>query len=89
MIETAGHFAYQLPEVFAGFSRSETIIPVEYPTPSSPQAWAAGAPLLGLRTLLGLDVFDGALRSSPHLPNAIGRLSLTGVFARGKRWNAP
>jgi hypothetical protein len=37
------------------------------PTASRPQAWAAGPPLLALRTALGLDVVDGTLRIDPHL----------------------
>jgi glycogen debranching enzyme len=54
-------FAYRLPEVFAGFPRDETGVTVEYPSASRPQAWSAGAPLLALRTLLGLDVVDGGI----------------------------
>jgi glycogen debranching enzyme len=54
-------FAYRLPEAFAGFPRDETGVAVEYPSASRPQAWSAGAPLLALRTLLGLDVVDGGI----------------------------
>ena len=46
LVQAAEAFEYRLPEVFAGFSRDETGAPVEYPTASRPQAWAAGAPLL-------------------------------------------
>ena len=55
MLEAADFFNHRLPEAFAGYPRSETHYPVEYPTACSPQAWATGAPLLFLRTLLGLD----------------------------------
>jgi glycogen debranching enzyme len=54
ILDASSHFGYTLPEAFAGFSRSETGFPVRYPTSCSPQAWAAGAPLLLLRTLLGI-----------------------------------
>ena len=46
----------RLPELFAGFERSETEIPVEYGTACEPQAWAAGAPLACLRAV---DAVDG------------------------------
>jgi glycogen debranching enzyme len=89
LIDAAAAFAYRLPEVFAGFSRAETGMPVEYPTASRPQAWAAGAPLLALRTLLGLDVIDGQLRSDPHLPDGLGRVRLKGVPVAERREDAP
>jgi len=76
LIQAADAFEYRLPEVFAGFPRSETGAPVEYPTASRPQAWAAGAPLLALRTALGLDVVDGTLRVDPHLSEGWGQVRL-------------
>ena len=54
MLNAARHFGYQLPEVFAGLRREETSFPIAYPTAARPQAWAAGAPVLLLQTLLGL-----------------------------------
>ena len=53
MTEAAAYFDYRLPEVFAGFPRGRTRMPVVYPTASRPQAWAAGTPIL-------LDAGDGA-----------------------------
>ena len=44
----------QLPELFAGFDRVDQPVPVPYASSCSPQAWAAGAPLLLARALLGL-----------------------------------
>ena len=44
----------RLPELFAGFDKAEQPIPVPYASSCSPQAWAAGAPLLLTRALLGL-----------------------------------
>jgi len=79
LIQAADAFEYRLPEVFAGFSRDETGAPVEYPTASRPQAWAAGAPLLALRTALGLDVVDGALRIDPHLSEGWGQVGLENI----------
>jgi len=79
LIQAAGAFEYRLPEVFAGFAREETGAPVEYPTASRPQAWAAGAPLLALRTALGLDVVDGTLRTDPHLSQGWGRVRLDSI----------
>jgi glycogen debranching enzyme len=84
LIDAAEGFAYRLPEVFAGFPREQTDMPVEYPTASRPQAWAAGAPLLALRTALGLDVIAGTLRIEPHLVKGWGSVRLTDV-AVGRR----
>ena len=84
LLDTAEAFSNQLPEVFAGFPRDDTGVPVEYPGALKPQSWAAAAPLLAIRTLLGLDVVDGKLRSSP-----IEKLELKGIEVRGKRVDAP
>ncbi len=84
LIQAAEAFAYRLPEVFAGFAREETGEPVEYPTASRPQAWAAGAPLLALRTALGLDVVGGTLRIEPHLSQGWGRVRLENIAVGAK-----
>jgi glycogen debranching enzyme len=83
LLDAAEAFSNQLPEVFAGFPRDDTIVLVEYPDALKPQAWAAAAPLLAVRTLLGLDVVDGKLRSDPHIPDALGHLSLRRIAYRG------
>ena len=88
LVEAAAAFAYRLPEVFAGFARELTAIPVEYPTPCSPQAWAAGAPLLGLRTLLGLDPDGDRLCCEPAVLPGGHRLALRGIRYRGGRVDA-
>jgi glycogen debranching enzyme len=87
LIEAARHFGYRLPEVFAGFGRSFTPFPVEYPTACSPQAWAAGAPILCLTELLGLRPDPGTrtLRAEAVLPEACSRLAVRGVTAFGRR----
>jgi glycogen debranching enzyme len=85
LLDAAEAFSNQLPEVFAGFERDETGVPVEYADALKPQSWAAGAPLLALRTLLGLDVVDGDLHSEAHLPSGMQTLKLRGVRCRGRR----
>jgi glycogen debranching enzyme len=75
-------FRYRLPEVFAGYNRRKTGFPVEYPTASSPQAWAAGAPMLGLRVLLGMEPKENTLSADPFLPEWIGTLELLNVPGR-------
>jgi glycogen debranching enzyme len=84
LIAAAERFTNQLPEVFAGFPRDDSEVPVEYPAALKPQSWAAGAPLLALRTLLGLDVVGGKLRSRPHVPKELGKLKLRRVGYRGR-----
>lgn len=69
--------AHRLPELYAGFERGTSDAPVPYPLACAPQAWAAAAPLLALRALLGLrpDAVAGVLRvERPLLPPGVGRL---------------
>jgi glycogen debranching enzyme len=91
LMNAAGHFRWQLPEVFAGFSRSATPFPIAYPTAARPQAWAAGAPVLLTQLLLGLqpDHRRHVLESvaPPELPSWAGSLRLGGVRAFDKSWN--
>ncbi len=84
ILDAAEAFSSQLPEVFAGFDRDGTNVPIEYPGALKPQAWAAGAPLLALRTILGLDVVGGKLRSRPHVPKQLGKPELKNVGFRGR-----
>jgi glycogen debranching enzyme len=91
MLTAAGHFQYQLPEVFAGMRRSETPFPIAYPTAARPQAWAAGTPVLLLQVLLGLQP-DRPRHSlvtiaPPDLPSWAGRIRLGGVRAFGRTWD--
>jgi glycogen debranching enzyme len=76
ILEAAEYFLGRLPETFAGYERSLTQYPVEYPTACSPQAWATGAPLLLLRVLLGLEARSGAIAQHPVLPEGIRKLAL-------------
>ena len=55
LLEAASHADdYRLPELFAGFSRTEFETPVPYPVACHPQAWAAGAIPYLLTSGLGL-----------------------------------
>ena len=89
LLDAAEAFSNQLPEVFAGFARDETGVPVEYADALKPQSWAAGAPLHALRTLCDLEPEYGKLRSKLELPPGLGRLMLRGVDVRGRRFDAP
>ncbi|GGV24377.1 aminotransferase [Streptomyces longisporoflavus] len=51
LVDAAAHHAYRLPEVMAGYDRSELPEPVPYPHSCSPQAWAAATPLALLTAL--------------------------------------
>ncbi|MGH3033682.1 MAG: amylo-alpha-1,6-glucosidase [Gaiellaceae bacterium] len=88
MFEAAALFDYRLPETFAGYERSRTNFPVEYPSACSPQAWATGTPLLLLRVLLGLEPDGDDLSVDPVLPDGISRLELRGVPGRWGRADA-
>lgn len=85
LLEAAELLGGRLPEAFAGFSREETAYPAEYPTACSPQAWAAGAPLMLIRAVLGLEPDGAILRSQPHLPQRIRRMQLARIPGR---WGA-
>ena len=91
IFEAAAHFGYQLPEVFAGLRRADTPFPIPYPTAARPQAWAAGAPILLLQQLLGLqpDPKLHALDSvAPReLPAWLGTIRLSGVRAFEAHWD--
>jgi glycogen debranching enzyme len=85
ILEAADLFDGRLPEAFGGYPRTKTGYPVEYPTACSPQAWATGAPLLVLRTLLGLDSDGKHMIIDPAIPEPLGRielLNIPGVWGR-------
>jgi glycogen debranching enzyme len=90
-LNASGHFDHQLPEVFAGLPRGETPFPIAYPTAARPQAWAAGAPVLLLQLLLGLqpDRRHHQLRSllPLELPAWAGTLRLSGIRAFDRIWD--
>jgi glycogen debranching enzyme len=88
ILDAAGFFDGRLPEAFGGYERSFTKYPVQYPTACSPQAWSTGAPLLLLRTMLGLEPIGEHLIVDPALPTSIGRLELLDIPGRWGRMDA-
>jgi glycogen debranching enzyme len=83
VIGASRHFRdYRLPELYCGFSRDESPLPVPYPVACVPQAWAAGAPFSLLQTMLGLraDAPAGTLELvAPELPEWLERVVLQNV----------
>jgi glycogen debranching enzyme len=70
LLEAAHLFDGRLPELFCGFDRADFPSPVPYPTSCSPQAWAAAAPVLLMRTLLRFepDIPAGRIGLDPAVP---------------------
>ena len=74
ILAAAPYFEHRLPEVFAGFPFPLTSVPVRFPTASRPQAWAAGAPLMLLTTLLNLR--PGQTNGGSELRDPSGQISI-------------
>ena len=89
MLDAAKSQAGRLPELFSGLARDEFPLVVSYPTSCSPQAWAAGAPLLFLRTLLRFDpwVPHGKLWLDPAVPEGLGAIHVQRIPLAGSRVN--
>lgn len=85
ILDAAEFFGGRLPEAFSGYRRELTGYPVEYPTACSPQAWSTGAPLLLLRTMLGLEPVGEHLLVDPAIPTAFGEVELLDIPGR---WGA-
>jgi glycogen debranching enzyme len=81
LLDAASAFGGRLPELFCGFSRKDLSPPVPYPTSCSPQAWASAAPLLLVRSFLGLEphVPCRSLTVRPSLPARWGNVTLNGL----------
>jgi glycogen debranching enzyme len=88
ILNAAAFFDGRLPEAFGGYEREATKYPVQYPTACSPQAWSTGAPLLLLRTMLGLEPIGDHLVIDPALPSGIGVLALLEIPGRWGRVDA-
>jgi glycogen debranching enzyme len=88
IIDAAQFFDGRLPEAFGGYPRGMTKYPVQYPTACSPQAWSTGAPLLLLRTMLGLEPIGDHLIVDPALPAGLGHLELLDIPGRWGRIDA-
>ena len=80
IFDAAIHADYmRLPELFCGFTRRTPNQPVGYPVACSPQAWAAGAPLLMLQAILGVSARaqENMLTvNKPHLPPWLNQVEL-------------
>ena len=78
--------AYRLPELYAGFGRTEFETPVPYPVACQPQAWAAGAIPYLTAGALGLvpDALERRLRvRRPSLPRWLSRVEVRGLRIAG------
>ncbi|WP_353987928.1 amylo-alpha-1,6-glucosidase [Ruicaihuangia caeni] len=87
LFEAAARFDSRLPELFCGFDRSEYAEPVPYPASCSPQAWAAAAPIMMMRTLLR---FDPCLPRkevwlAPTVQETLGAVQLRDIPLAGSR----
>ena len=88
ILDAAAIFEGRLPEAFGGYDRALTRYPVQYPTACSPQAWSTGAPLLLIRTMLGLEPTGEHLLVDPAIPASLGRLELLDIPGRWGRMDA-
>jgi len=83
IFEAAQHFpGHRLPELFCGFDRETSPVPVPYPVACSPQAWAAAATFQFLETMLGLraHAVRGELElQRPHLPDWLSKVTIEGL----------
>ena len=69
----------RLPELYCGFQRGRERGPTLYPVACSPQAWAAGTPLLLLQSSLGLEFNpdrNEILLRKPRLPPFLEEVTL-------------
>jgi glycogen debranching enzyme len=91
LFTAATHFGHELPEAFAGVMHSETPFPIAYPVAARPQAWAAGASILLLQLLLGLQPNRESRTletvAPPETPSWAGEIQLSGVGAFGRDWD--
>jgi len=80
-------FNNRLPELLGGEQRAPGGFPLPYPAACRPQAWAAGAALLMLRTALGIHphVPEGRLLLRPMSPPPYDQLRVEGLPLAGGR----
>ncbi len=72
----------RLPELYCGFSQRPGFGPTRYPVACSPQAWAAGAPLMLVDALLGLQPDAEHQRLTldrPTLPDWLQSMEIRGL----------
>lgn len=78
---------FRLPELFCGFRRRDEAPPVPYEVACKPQAWAAGAVFLMLKSMLGLSMDADqkyVVFHSPILTPKMKYLEIKGL--RGRDW---
>jgi glycogen debranching enzyme len=86
LIDASCHFPLaRMPELFAGYDRTRTPFPVDYPDSCSPQAWAAGSIILMTQIMAGVTSTHDSLHVQP-LPHG-RRLALSGVRHHGRTLN--
>ncbi|RSK53389.1 amylo-alpha-1,6-glucosidase [Bacillus canaveralius] len=81
LIRAGAHFEYdRLPELFCGYDASIGKA-VKYPVACSPQAWAAGTPLVFIQSLLGLfpDSINKVIQLSPALLEDMQELTVSDI----------
>ncbi|PYZ93998.1 amylo-alpha-1,6-glucosidase [Salipaludibacillus keqinensis] len=77
LIRSADSFEYdRLPELFCGYEAKGKA--VNYPVACSPQAWAAGTPLLFVQAMLGLfpNALEKTITINPFLPNGVNEIKI-------------
>jgi glycogen debranching enzyme len=83
VFEAAQQFSdFRLPELFCGFDREGSAMPVPYPVACSPQAWSAGAAFMFLETMVGLKAHADRHELEllrPHLPDWLGKVTITNL----------
>jgi glycogen debranching enzyme len=83
MLEATTHFRdSRLPELFCGFDRTTSPLPVPYPVACSPQAWSAGAIFQMIGATLGLQPSASEHRLdlvAPSLPAWLADLRLHNI----------
>jgi glycogen debranching enzyme len=81
LMHAASHFEYdRLPELFCGYA--DTVgKAVKYPVACSPQAWAAGTPLVFIQTIIGLfpDALQKRITLAPVLPRGMNNLEVKNI----------
>ena len=85
MNATSAMPGHRPPELFAGYARGASQFPVPYPSANAPQAWAAGAIVYSLETLLRLHPDGDALVSD--MPPVSRPFSINGIRYRGRAWS--
>ena len=88
ILQASKYFSYmRLPELFCGFYRKSTLVPIEYPSSNSPQAWAAGSVPYMLSSILGisLEASSNSVIIDPKPLPKIDRLEVKGLSVLGQK----